>query len=134
MTDKINTTETGISIWEVVGIDDLEGNTFAQCTCKENAEKALDLLERQGFEDVLEVRESNLLLDKIELGGSIIPLSESVQSNKPDDGNTATGLIHVIDELLPNTYKVLDGDADTIFVFERATGKHYEIKVSELAD
>lgn len=39
MTDKINTTETGISIWEVVGIDDLEGNTFAQCTCKKNAEK-----------------------------------------------------------------------------------------------
>ena len=113
MTD-INTTETGISIWEVVGIDDLEGNTFAQCTCKKNAEKALDLLERQGFEDVLEIRESNLLLDKIELGGSIIPLSESVQSNEPDDGNTATGLIHVIDELLPNTYKVLDGDADTI--------------------
>ncbi len=133
MTD-INTTETGISIWEVVGIDDLEGNTFAQCTCKENAEKALDLLERQGFEDVLEIRESNLLLDKIELGGSIISLSESVQSNKPDDGNTATGLIHVIDELLPNAYKVLDGDADTIFVFERATGKRYEIKVSELAD
>ena len=133
MTD-INTTETGISIWEVVGIDDLEGNTFAQCTCKENAEKALDLLERQGFEDVLEIRESNLLLDKIELGGSIISLSESVQSNKPDDGNTATGLIHVIDELLPNAYKVLDGDADTIFVIERATGKRYEIKVSELAD
>ena len=133
MTD-INTTETGISIWEVVGIDDLEGNTFAQCTCKENAEKALDLLERQGFEDVLEIRESNLLLDKIELGGSIISLSESVQSNKPDDGNTATRLIHVIDELLPNAYKVLDGDADTIFVFERATGKRYEIKVSELAD
>lgn len=133
MTD-INTTETGIPIWEVVGIDDLEGNTFAQCTCKENAEKALDLLERQGFEDVLEIRESNLLLDKIELGGSIISLSESVQSNKPDDGNTATGLIHVIDELLPNAYKVLDGDADTIFVFERATGKRYEIKVSELAD
>lgn len=104
MTD-INTAETGIPIWEVVGIDDLEGNTFAQCTCKKNAEKALDLLERQGFEDVLEIRESNLLLDKIELGGSIIPLSESVQSNKPDDGNTATGLIHVIDELLPNTYK-----------------------------
>ena len=133
MTD-INTTETGISIWEVVGIDDLEGTTFAQCTCKENAEKALDLLERQGFEDVLEIRESNLLLDKIELGGNIIPLSESVQSDKPDDGNTATGLIHVIDELLPNTYKVLDGDADTIFVFERATGNHYEIKVSELVD
>ena len=133
MTD-INTTETGISIWEVVGIDDLEGNTFAQCTCKENAEKALDLLERQGFEDVLEIRESNLLLDKIELGGSIISLSESVQSNKPDDGNTATGLIHVIDELLPNAYKALDGGADTIFVFERATGKRYEIKVSELAD
>ena len=133
MTD-INTTETGISIWEVVGIDDLEGNTFAQCTCKENADKALDLLERQGFEEVLEIRERNLLLDKIELGGSIISLSESVQSNKPDDGNTATGLIHVIDELLPNAYKVLDGDADTIFVFERATGKRYEIKVSELAD
>ena len=133
MTD-INTTETGISIWEVVGIDDLEGNTFAQCTCKENAEKALDQYERQGFENVLEIRESNLLLDKIELGGSIISLSESVQSNKPDDGNTATGLIHVIDELLPNAYKVLDGDADTIFVIERATGKRYEIKVSELAD
>lgn len=49
MTDKINTTETGISIWEVVGIDDLEGNTFAQCTCKENAKKSIGLVGKTGI-------------------------------------------------------------------------------------
>ena len=34
----------GMQIWEVNGIDDLEGTVFAQCSTKEKAEKAMELL------------------------------------------------------------------------------------------
>lgn len=40
-------------------------------------------------------------------------------------------LISEIDERLSNAYKVLEGDEDTLYVQERATGIHYQIKVSE---
>lgn len=40
-------------------------------------------------------------------------------------------LINVIDEYLPNSYKVLEGDEETLYVKERTTGKHFEIKVTE---
>ena len=45
----------GMQIWEVNGIDDLEGTCFAQCSTKEKAEKAMQILEENGFEDMLEV-------------------------------------------------------------------------------
>ena len=31
----------GMQIWEVVGIDDLEGSVFAQCSTEEKANKAM---------------------------------------------------------------------------------------------
>ena len=40
-------------------------------------------------------------------------------------------LIDVIDQCLPNSYKVLEGDRDVIYVVERATGRHYAIHVTE---
>lgn len=43
-------------------------------------------------------------------------------------------LISEIDERLSNAYKVLEGDEDTLYVKERATGIHYQIKVSECND
>ena len=43
-------------------------------------------------------------------------------------------LIDEIDEQLSNNYKVLEGTSDTLYVKERSTGKHLEIKVTELAD
>ena len=42
----------GMQIWEVNGIDDLEDTCFAQCSTKE---KAMQILEENGFEDMLEV-------------------------------------------------------------------------------
>lgn len=63
-------------IWEVAGIDDLEGTVFAQCTTEENAKKALGLLEQNGFENMLVVRESNLEIDRIEFGGKMVDLNK----------------------------------------------------------
>lgn len=39
-------------------------------------------------------------------------------------------LIYEIDERLSNRYVVLDGDDDTLYVKDRETGKHFEIKVT----
>ena len=50
----------GMQIWEVNGIDDLEGTVFAQCSTKEKAEKAMKLLEKEGFEGMLVVEQSGL--------------------------------------------------------------------------
>ena len=43
-------------------------------------------------------------------------------------------LIRTIDECLPNSYVVLEGDSETLYIKERNTGKHFEIKVSEIID
>ena len=39
-------------------------------------------------------------------------------------------LIYEIDERLSNRYVVLEGDDDTLYVKDRETGKHFEIKVT----
>ena len=64
----------GMLIWEVNGIDDLEDTCFAQCSTKEKAKKAMQILEENGFENMLEVRQSCLKLDQISIGGKLIKL------------------------------------------------------------
>lgn len=64
----------GMQIWEVNGIDDLEGICFAQCSTKEKAEKAMRILEENGFEDMLVIKQSNLRLDQLIIGEEIIQL------------------------------------------------------------
>lgn len=64
----------GIQIWEVNGIDDLEGICFAQCSTKEKAEKAMRILEENGFEDMLVVKQSNLRLDQLLIENKLIQL------------------------------------------------------------
>ena len=59
----------GIQIWEVNGIDDLEGTCFAQCSTKEKAEKAKQILKENGFKDMLVVKQSSLRLDQLLIGG-----------------------------------------------------------------
>lgn len=49
----------------------------------------------------------------------------------PKENNT---LIQIIDEYLPNSYMVLEGNHEALYVKERETGKHYEIKVTEMID
>lgn len=60
-------------IYEVRGVDDLEGMTFAVCTSEDKAIEAEKLLKAQGFEDIV-VKRSNLNLDEIKIGEDIISL------------------------------------------------------------
>lgn len=64
----------GMQIWEVNGIDDLEGICFAQCSTKEKAEKAMRILEENGFEDILVVKQSSLRLDQLLVENKLIQL------------------------------------------------------------
>lgn len=64
----------GMQIWEVNGIDDLEGTCFAQCSTKEKAEKAMRILEENGFKDMLVIKQSNLRLDQLVIQNKIIQL------------------------------------------------------------
>lgn len=64
----------GMQIWNVKGIDDLEGICFAQCSTKEKAEKAMRILEENGFEDMLVIKQSNLQLDQLLVEDELIQL------------------------------------------------------------
>ena len=63
-----------MQIWEVNGIDDLEGICFAQCSTKEKAEKAMRILEENGFEDMLVIKQSNLQLNQLLIENKLIQL------------------------------------------------------------
>lgn len=64
---RFQTTE----LWEVKGVDDLEGVTFAVCTSEDKAVEAEKLLKAQGFEDI-KITKSNLNLDEIKIGEDTI--------------------------------------------------------------
>lgn len=64
----------GIRLFNVVGIDDLEGTVFARCTTYEKAQKAKELLEAEGFEDMLDIVQDEMPADIIEIGGKLIEL------------------------------------------------------------
>lgn len=61
-------------LFNVVGMDDLEGTVFARCTTYEKAQKAKELLEAEGFEDVLDIVQDEMPIDVIEIGGELIEL------------------------------------------------------------
>lgn len=63
-----------IQIWEVNGIDDLEGTCFAQCSTKEKAEKAMRILKENGFGDILVVKQNSLRLDQLLIEDRLIQL------------------------------------------------------------
>lgn len=64
----------GINLYNVIGLDDLEGMTFARCTTIDKAVKAKKMLEKNGFEDVLEITQDNLPVDMVEIDGELIEL------------------------------------------------------------
>lgn len=66
--------KTDKKFYSVVGVNDLEGTTFARCTTPEKAEKAKKLLEEQGFEDMLTIIQDNIGIDELCINGSIIKL------------------------------------------------------------
>lgn len=61
-------------LYKVIGVDDLEGLTFAQCTTHEKAKKAQELIEENGFENCTELVQDELPLDTIEIDGKLISL------------------------------------------------------------
>lgn len=62
------------NLWEVIGIDDLDNMTFAQCSNKEKAIKARNILEENGFKGSVDVRKSCLELDVLMINGERIEL------------------------------------------------------------
>ena len=61
-------------LFNVVGMDDLEGTAFARCTTYEKANKVKELLEAEGFEDMIEIVQDEISIDVIEIGGELIKL------------------------------------------------------------
>lgn len=61
-------------LFNVVGMDDLEGTVFARCTTYDKAKKAMELLEAEGFEDMLDIVQDEMPVDMIEIGGKLIEL------------------------------------------------------------
>ena len=61
-------------LFNVIDIDDLEGTTFARCTTYEKAQKVKELLEEEGFEDILDIVQDELPIDVIEIGGKLMKL------------------------------------------------------------
>lgn len=63
-----------VKLFNVIGIDDLEGISFARCTTYEKAQKALKLLEAEGFQDMLDIEQDQLPIDCVKIGGKILEL------------------------------------------------------------
>ena len=61
-------------LFNVAGMDDLKGTVFARCTTYEKAQKAKELLEAEGFEDMLDIVQDGIPIDVIEIGGELIEL------------------------------------------------------------
>lgn len=61
-------------LFNVIGIDDLEGMIFAKCTTFEKAQKAKTLLEANGLEDMLDIVQDELSIDVIEIDNKMIEL------------------------------------------------------------
>ena len=61
-------------LFNVVGMDDLEGTVFARCTTYEKANRVKELLEAEGFEDMLNIAQDEIPIDVIEIGGELIKL------------------------------------------------------------
>lgn len=61
-------------LFNVVGMDDLEGTVFTRCTTYEKAQKAKELIEAEGFEDMLDIVQDEMPIDVIEIDGELIEL------------------------------------------------------------
>ena len=61
-------------LFNVVGIDDLEGTVFARCTTLAKAVIAQDKLEKEGFEGMIDIVQDEIPIDVIEIDGELIEL------------------------------------------------------------
>lgn len=63
-----------MKLFNVIGMDDLEGITFARCTTYEKAQKAKELFEAEGFEDMLDIVQDKTPIDVIKINEKLIEL------------------------------------------------------------
>ncbi len=63
-----------MKLYNVVGLDDLEGVVLARCTTPQKAQKAKELCEEQGWEGMLEIVQDEIPIDTVELNGELINL------------------------------------------------------------
>ena len=63
-----------VTLFNIVGLDDLEGTTFARCTTKDKAERAVEMLKTEGFDDLIEIRQDKIPVDTVEIDGKLIAL------------------------------------------------------------
>ena len=61
-------------LYNVTGTDDLEGTTFARCTTFEKAQKAKEILEAEGLEDMLDIIQDELPVDVIDIDSQLLEL------------------------------------------------------------
>lgn len=61
-------------LFNVVGIDDLEGEVFARCTTYEKSVKAKDCLENNGFENMIDIVQDEIPVDVIEIDSQLLEL------------------------------------------------------------
>lgn len=65
-----------MTLYNVVGIDDLEGLTFARCTTLKNANKAMMLLEDEGYEYMLRIEKDKIIVDEVVINNEVVDLNE----------------------------------------------------------
>lgn len=69
--------ENNIKLYNVIGINDLEGTTFCRCTSYEKALNALELLENQGYdESSFNIIQDEMPVDVIEIDGVLVELED----------------------------------------------------------
>lgn len=63
-----------MKLWNLIGIDDLEGLTFGRFSTQVKAEKAKEILENIGLDDALDIVQDSMDIDTIELSDKIIEI------------------------------------------------------------
>ena len=63
-----------MKLWNLIGIDDLEGLTFGRFTTDEKAIKAKIILENEGFDGALDIVQDSIPIDMINLEGKNIEI------------------------------------------------------------
>lgn len=61
-------------LYNVIGLDDLEGTTFARCSTLAKAVIAKSKLEEVGYENMLDIVQDEIPIDVIEIDGELIEL------------------------------------------------------------
>ena len=74
MLERLENAEVLCNLYNVVGVDDLKGITFARCTTYEKAEKAMEIIESNGFNGMITIEQDELPVDTVKIEDEVIKL------------------------------------------------------------